>query len=813
MRLRVALRHVVWATLLCLLPFGVQVLAQTLPSSLPTPAQGIIWTPSQWIAAMQYKADANGGVLTNPTLVNPTYSGALNLSGATLTNPSFAGTFTGLFGTTAGTAAQGNDSRIVAALPASSLPTTGITATGGTTSTALAARFGTMMNVISDGGAVCNAQALNLLVSISIGSTTLTVSPAAFSASDVGKGISIPGIGASNILPLNTTITSFTNGNTVGLAAAAGTASALTAAAKQILWGSDDYAKIQALASTIPAGGTLYFPPLTGGTTSTNCMISSEITLPNGVNVFAYPGTANLAPYPTNMSSPELLLIATPSSSALALPSTIYGLGFNGGGATFTNGNSVVAGTGLIGVTFDHLSIQHTHGTALSLSQVSSVTVRDNYLNDVGNYGNVSGTPTSDMNGISICCGYNEFNPTPPNPHAVFTGSIGLNGTNQPVLTVTSVASGTILVGHTLWDTGGNGIVTSPVGTHIVSQLTSTASEGAAGGTGTYLVSLPQTIASETITSAVATGLDNDITGNHSTNVGGADISITSYQTHLTISNNWMNKNNGYWAQYPSISGAALSPGLFLVDIRNFSITGNRVYSASGQCFDLTGMQFGVISNNTLVNCATAGIGIGDDSVYVSSPVSPATGITITGNTIIGSNRIGSIDATHYGSIALYGTATEITISGNTISGSGAWDFFSFTNASGFLTGARSSIWIDQNNRVSGAALGIFGSSASVAAQGGFQGFGNTLPTTVSSCGTSPSLDSYASREGGTLTFGSGSPSSCTLTFNPAFNATEHCVVTPSAPLAAFYVSQSLSALTLNATALTGSAAWMCQGE
>lgn len=72
------------------------------------------------------------------------------------------------------------------------------------------------------------------------------------------------------------------------------------------------------------------------------------------------------------------------------------------------------------------------------------------------------------------------------------TGSIAGN-----VLTVTAVGSGTLYNGTTL---SGTGVAT---GTEIVSQLTSTASAGALGSTGTYAVSIPeQSAASTTITGA-----------------------------------------------------------------------------------------------------------------------------------------------------------------------------------------------------------------------------------------------------------------------------------------------------------------------
>lgn len=75
-------------------------------------------------------------------------------------------------------------------------------------------------------------------------------------------------------------------------------------------------------------------------------------------------------------------------------------------------------------------------------------------------------------------------------PASSFVGSIA--GTT---LSVTSVVSGSLAAGQTLSD--GSGIILN--GTEIVSQLT-----GSAGGTGTYLVSAPQTVAGEPMLASTA---------------------------------------------------------------------------------------------------------------------------------------------------------------------------------------------------------------------------------------------------------------------------------------------------------------------
>jgi hypothetical protein len=112
------------------------------------------------------------------------------------------------------------------------------------------------------------------------------------------------------------------------------------------------------------------------------------------------------------------------------------------------------------------------------------------------------------------------------------TGSIsvvpnygGVQGTNPGVLNVTAVGSGTLYPGVTL---SGTGVVT---GTQIVSQLT-----GTTGGVGTYIVSIPQTVASTTITGAAGVlTVGGTVTGTFSVGdtLSGAGVTAGSYITAL----------------------------------------------------------------------------------------------------------------------------------------------------------------------------------------------------------------------------------------------------------------------------------------
>jgi hypothetical protein len=84
---------------------------------------------------------------------------------------------------------------------------------------------------------------------------------------------------------------------------------------------------------------------------------------------------------------------------------------------------------------------------------------------------------------------------------------------------------------------------------------------------------------------------------------------------------------------------------------------------------------------------------------------------------------------------------------------------------------------------------------------------------TAAGCGTGASLDSKASRGSGTLTFGTGTVTSCTLTFSPAFTAANHCRVSYQTSAGSTGFSYSLTAITLTGTALTGKADYNCDGN
>lgn len=137
----------------------------------------------------------------------------------------------------------------------------------------------------------------------------------------------------------------------------------------------NDYAAIAAAFAAASTGSTkvVYFPP-----SSTAYMLGTVLAIPNGVTLYAYPGTATVKPTPGNTSHPVLL--------AMGNNTLIYGLTIDGGGKDFGTQNNVVQAFNVSNAVLDHCTIQHTRGIGYLLS--SSITnsgVRDCTFNDIGN--------------------------------------------------------------------------------------------------------------------------------------------------------------------------------------------------------------------------------------------------------------------------------------------------------------------------------------------------------------------------------------------------------------------------------------------
>jgi len=79
----------------------------------------------------------------------------------------------------------------------------------------------------------------------------------------------------------------------------------------------------------------------------------------------------------------------------------------------------------------------------------------------------------------------------------------------------------------------------------------------------------------------------------------------------------------------------------------------------------------------------------------------------------------------------------------------------------------------------------------------------NSGNPSVTSCGSSPSIDLQGTWQKFTLTVGTGTVTSCTITFSPAFTGYDHITVTPHSTIGSFAYSYNKSTLTITGSSLT----------
>lgn len=142
-----------------------------------------------------------------------------------------------------------------------------------------------------------------------------------------------------------------------------------------------------------------------------------------------------------------------------------------------------------------------------------------------------------------------------------------------------------------------------------------------------------------------------------------------------------------------------------------------------------------------------------------------------------------------------------VTGSGDTCIGEGTTMTGDYTNSTVIGIGASASA----SHQV------VLGTSAENVIMPGHRSFIGTAPA-VSACGGSPSIDTHATDSSGTVTFGSAA-TSCTITFNAAYVTWAHCTVGFESALAAEAYSYTTSAMTITATALSGKADYVCDGQ
>lgn len=160
----------------------------------------------------------------------------------------------------------------------------------------------------------------------------------------------------------------------------------------------DDFAALQAAATLAGAGNikALYIPP-----SATSCLLSAPVIIPTGVTVYAQPNSVTLAPTAGNVASPLLLGFANNAQNVL-----VYGLTFDGGGASFTNAANVIQAFNGSNLVLDHVLVQNTRGiAALFSTSITNSGVRDSSFVNIGNGWTVTALIADRQQGVAFCCG------------------------------------------------------------------------------------------------------------------------------------------------------------------------------------------------------------------------------------------------------------------------------------------------------------------------------------------------------------------------------------------------------------------------
>jgi hypothetical protein len=219
-------------------------------------------------------------------------------------------------------------------------------------------------------------------------------------------------------------------------------------------------------------------------------------------------------------------------------------------------------------------------------------------------------------------------------------------------------------------------------------------------------------------------------------------------------------------------------------------------------------------------------IGIGVGSLKWGN-TGPVTSVAIGGDGVLGGSTAGTSVFTSMVAIgdASFSSASAGTLGFDTAIGaqagknqiSGNYSFYGGYDAGGAETTGAHNVIIAPTNLTpvcqSGNGVIIIGyeqdcltaSSSNEINIGGiiFANNASTAAPSVSSCGTSPTIDSRANNRSGTVTVGTGTIASCTITFASAYATWDHCRVTSQTSETTFAYSYTTAAITATAVSLT----------
>lgn len=405
-----------------------------------------------------------------------------------------------------------------------------------------------------------------------------------------------------------------------------------------------------------------------------------------------------------------------------------------------------------------------------------------------GNYriGNVNAVriPDNTLDVTSIGVG-----PTALAAYATTTGNnvaIGLSALTSSTTGVQNTCGGSGSCAKILTDSGNTAWGYQALANMAIGNTTSTGGNTAIGF---------QALASSTTSfenTAVGYQAMSGITGGASTNtvVGykasagttgnttvGANAGTGGGASNVSIGNN---ANSGTTGNQNVYIGSQVQSGVFSASAANDVFIGFNINingSASNDVIIGAG-------NVTALSNSTSAVGVGVGAKPGSNDVAIGAQ-ALAGTTTNANQNVG---------IGFKAGALITTGANNTVIGANVGSTVLTTGSSNILIGTSSATTVVSAGDSSKLNIGnlIFNDLA-----------GTSAPT-ISPCGTSPTVDTHANNYSGTVTVGSVSATSCTITFAHAYTTWNHCRVTAQTTLAGLAYSYTTAAITVSATGLTG---------
>jgi hypothetical protein len=304
-----------------------------------------------------------------------------------------------------------------------------------------------------------------------------------------------------------------------------------------------------------------------------------------------------------------------------------------------------------------------------------------------------------------------------------------------------------------------------------------------------------------------------------------ADVSLDTYDSGIagfitdtgdTKTITGLNMRGGWFeayhqaASYPPASTVAIYadaqdqvtgtlPVLYGLQSSTQNTSSGTVTTGSAVKADLTNGSTGTISTAQAITASvnnTAGGTMTNATGIASTVTNPSSG-TVSSTMVGDASTVNNAGT----AAALNGRSTSVTNSGTVNSGVYGLSISALSN-SGTITGTTYGISIGNMHvgTQTGGSYGIYESDIlSPNYLSPHTGYHGTAPT-LSSCNTSPSVDSYATDTSGTIAVGAtgGNIYACTLTFAHAYTTWNHCVVSSSDYTTVVTETVSLSTLVIS---------------